>query len=386
MKKFLVATIFFLLLLPLSTTKASGSIVINEIAWMGTVASVNDEWMELHNRTDGLISLDGWLLMAEDGTPEIKLSGTIPAKGFFLLERTDDSTLPSVSADLIYKGALGNNGERLKLYDATGELVDETGSSSGWSAGDNSTKQTMERKEDDTWQNSYDPGGTPRAQNSVVLTEILKLPEDKPVEDGPLTYSGGIVFNEIMPSPEGPDEAEEWIEIFNQNDFQVNLSDWKIEDTTGRITTYFFPKNAEISAKNFLVLPREETGITLNNSEDGLNIFQPNGNITDSVSYKKAPRGQSYNRFGAEWAWNTLLTPGATNAGLPRSEEIRNPETDDALFSNPDKEDKTDNNLAAIGKYLPENSSAKTIFLTAAGLAIFCTMLFIFLKKKIRIN
>src|SRR5258707_13887588 len=64
-------------------------VVLNEIAWMGTLASANDEWIELVNNTSSAINLTGWTLTAADGTPSIVLSGGIPAGGYFLLERTD---------------------------------------------------------------------------------------------------------------------------------------------------------------------------------------------------------------------------------------------------------------------------------------------------------
>jgi hypothetical protein len=84
------------------------NVAINEIAWMGRLADANDEWIELHNNTGAPINLSGWTLIAADGTPNITLTGTIPAGGYFILERTDDNSVPGVAADLIYTGALGN--------------------------------------------------------------------------------------------------------------------------------------------------------------------------------------------------------------------------------------------------------------------------------------
>ena len=94
-------------------------VVVNEVAWMGTTASTSDEWIELHNPTGSPVDLTGWTLTAADGTPSINLAGVIPAHGYFLLERTDDNTVPSTPADLIYTGALENGGETLSLRDAT---------------------------------------------------------------------------------------------------------------------------------------------------------------------------------------------------------------------------------------------------------------------------
>ncbi|PIP22618.1 MAG: hypothetical protein COZ91_00660 [Candidatus Nealsonbacteria bacterium CG_4_8_14_3_um_filter_39_7] len=141
-------------------------VAINEIAWMGTKTSANDEWLELYNKSNQDINLEGWVLKANDGSPEIKLKGSILSLGYFLLERTDDNTLPAIKADQIYKGALGNNGEKLELYDNLGTLIDSVDCHSKWLAGDNSSKQTMERA-NNNWQTSENPGGTPKAENSA---------------------------------------------------------------------------------------------------------------------------------------------------------------------------------------------------------------------------
>lgn len=163
-----------------------GDLIVNEVAWMGTQASASDEWIELFNPTSGDIDLTGWTLAAMDGTPSVALSGTIAAKGFFLLERTDDDTVKGVVADKIYTGALSNSGETLTLIDGFGNTIDTLNFAGvGWPAGDNTNKLTMERinalsgGEEANWanndgvtRNGLDVGdkpinGTPKALNSV---------------------------------------------------------------------------------------------------------------------------------------------------------------------------------------------------------------------------
>jgi phosphatidylserine/phosphatidylglycerophosphate/cardiolipin synthase-like enzyme len=183
MKKKILSFSLFLLMtfstfsfLPNRATAASpNDVVINEISWMGTTVDYNNEWIELYNNTSVSISLTGWTLKAIDGAPAINLSGSIPAKGYYLLERTSDATVTEATADLIYTGALGNTGETLELRDNGGTLVDSVNS---WYAGDNTTKATMERikslvsgTDSSNWQTSvatYSGGyGTPKKANSL---------------------------------------------------------------------------------------------------------------------------------------------------------------------------------------------------------------------------
>jgi len=146
-------------------------VLINEIAWMGRPDSANDEWIELRNNSDKEIALLGWQLVSQSGNIKVAFGGNdkiLPRK-FFLLERTDDTSVPNVSAQKIYVGVLSNEGERLMLFDEECKLVDEVDGASGWSAlgGNNDTKQTLERASSSfSWQTSRDPLGTPGAENS----------------------------------------------------------------------------------------------------------------------------------------------------------------------------------------------------------------------------
>ena len=216
------SAILFLILIPSITAAANPlDVVINEIAWMGTTNSANDEWLELYNNTDNSINLDGWQLIAQDGTPKITLSGIIPVNSFYLLERTNDDTVPGISADKIYTGALGNNGENLKLYDSSNNVIDGVDCSTGWFAGLGKPEyKTMERinslvgsSDSSNWQTSQNPGGTPKTKNSIVVqTEPqpqTKFDEPAVGDSHQQVYPSGIIINEILPSPKGQDEKEE---------------------------------------------------------------------------------------------------------------------------------------------------------------------------------
>jgi len=178
--------------LPSSLPTPPLSVVINEIAWMGTLSSANDEWIELHNPTKETIDLTGWKLISlTDNSPNIILSGQILPLGFYLLERTNDNTISDISADKIYTGSLNNSEcEVLALYDKNDYLIDQTicQDNGNWPAGKASPNYvSMERinprktgKDILNWQdnkpqikqNGLDASqkpisGTPKSENSV---------------------------------------------------------------------------------------------------------------------------------------------------------------------------------------------------------------------------
>lgn len=174
---------------------------------------------------------------------------------------------------------------------------------------------------------------------------------------------------------------EEWIEIFNKNNFEVNLSGWQIQDIRGKTKTYIFPEGTKISPQSFLVLSRKTSKITLNNNGDGLNLVLPNGEIRDQVSYEKAPTGKSYNRTDAGWTWSDTLTPGSENiipAQIIKEEEEK--EEAGGAAEIPEK------GLAGISQSFPKSSRGLFVLLTAFVIAIFSGIIVFILKKKLKLE
>ncbi len=184
---------------------AAPTVVINEIAWGGTRAGSQDEWIELRNCTASAVDLTGWVLVIGDSqvplseaagsTAEVRATAIAP-NDFLLLERTDDTTVSDVVADIIYRGSLPNTGGSLRLLDASGATIDEVVvGEEGWpagSAGDGAIPYaTMERVDPaemgSAWRTndglvvcgldaSGAPlAGTPRAANSATV-DYLKSP------------------------------------------------------------------------------------------------------------------------------------------------------------------------------------------------------------------
>lgn len=154
----------------IAPTLTHAGVQINEIAWMGGVGNANAEWIELFN-TDGTdVSLAGWTITSAGTAPNITLTGSILANGYYILERTSDASAPTVTADQIYTGALSNSGDTLALKDQTGTQFDQVVGGSNWESigGDNATKKTPQRN-GGSWITA-DP--TPRALNNTGTTVV----------------------------------------------------------------------------------------------------------------------------------------------------------------------------------------------------------------------
>lgn len=413
----------YFLIFPNLIFAATNDIIINEITWMGTEVSHNDEWLELYNNTETDIDLNGWTLKASDGSPNITLEGIVTSGGYFLMERTDDSTVPNIEADLIYTGALGNTGENLELRDSQNNLIDSVNFPDSWPAGNNDTKQTMERI-NNTWQTSQNPSGTPKAQNSggtetdpqdgeeqsleetgsgtaapapanqppvaYAGTDITALINQEIIFDGslssdsnndPLTYfwnfgdgatdteqiskhtylypgqyivsllvndgefsdldiitvniyNKSIIISEFIPDPEGKDQENEWIELFNQSSQIANLTNWRLDDQDGGSSPFIFPANSLIAPNQFLILIRPITKIALNNDNDQVRLIYPDGSLATEVNYlAEKKEGFSIAFDGYNYLWTKIPTPGSAN--IISSSEL-DTETENISKNNPE--------------------------------------------------
>jgi hypothetical protein len=215
------------------TALGTPAVVVNEIAWGGTAAGSQDEWVELRNCTASSIDLTGWVLVlggarvplsvVAESTLEVRAS-TIEPNGFLLLERTDDTTVSTVAGDILYKGSLSNAGVAIQLQDAAGNVIDEVAvGEAGWPAGcvgDGAVPfATMERVDPaemgDAWRTNdglvvcgLDAAGgaiagTPRAANSATIN-YAKAPrvELQSPEGGDWTCPVAIEWRAV--DPDGP--------------------------------------------------------------------------------------------------------------------------------------------------------------------------------------
>ncbi|MDO8752099.1 MAG: lamin tail domain-containing protein, partial [Candidatus Wolfebacteria bacterium] len=219
---------------------------INEVAWMGGVRSANDEWIELKNTSGGRLDISGWQVVDKGQQIRVlfKEGAVLPAGGFYLLERTDDDSVLGISADAIYAGGLSNSDEGLRLFDGNCRLIDEVLAAPSWPAGDNSSKGTMERKNDLSWQTSGVQGGTPRAENTVIQPSAGGSPTSPsspsqssststpPSEESLATSSARSVFVSEFQVASEENAKYEFVELYNAGSSAIDLSGWDLKKRT----------------------------------------------------------------------------------------------------------------------------------------------------------
>jgi hypothetical protein len=200
-------------------------VIISEVAWAGTAANAQDEWIELRNLGSEPVDLAGWSVQwrrTRPVAPEdyvwkvVELSGTLAAagdlpagpetdtsgvsvrvddpsglwwrvsydpdrdtRGYFLLERTRDDVVKDVSSSMLYDAnrsptlALSDLGEVIVLVNARGGVVDTANAANvgrdAWAGGSQSTFGSMER---------IDPFGPDVAENWSTNAGVVTRGED----------------------------------------------------------------------------------------------------------------------------------------------------------------------------------------------------------------
>ncbi len=311
---------------PNFTPNATRALIINEVAWMGTRSNTSADWLEIYNPGTTDINLSGWTL--NSSSEIISLYGVARAGSFFLIESIDDNTVIDKKADLIIITAdpFSNIGDSLVLKDPSGTAVDTANSNGGaWPAGtDYPDACSMERipgqiDSDFAWVTSTGSSGaicgTPKTRNSSLpLTATPTKTATGTITQTPTkvpsfanTY---LVINEIAWMGTAANSNAEWIEIFNPNEFPVNLAGWILRAPAGPLNIHL---DGNIKSGGYYLLEREDDLNTIKNitadkvyfgalmpdTGQDIELVAPDGKVKDSVKTINGywPAGSGYPEY-----------------------------------------------------------------------------------------
>lgn len=278
-------------------------IIINEVAWMGTENSASDEWIELRNMWGIPADISGWQFLDKDNQIKIvfKEGSIIPAGGFYLLERTDDNSVPDVPADVIYSGAVNDTNEALYIYDKDCRLEDEVTAFPDWQAGDKAERRSMERLDDIYWYDYQGIGnngilGTPKVENSPPPADFFGGVAVAAKEEQPY-FPPDILISEVQIL--GDETIYDFIELFNQGEKSADISGFQLKKKSSSGTEYsvrLFPEGTVIPAKGYFIWANSDysaSGLILADNistqtlaeNNSVVILDKNKSVIDSVAW-----------------------------------------------------------------------------------------------------
>lgn len=298
-------------------------LVISEIMYDASGADSGHEWIEVHNSgPDALTVSSTWRFFDGFNHNINLLSGTttIASDGFFILADNADNflldypeflgvvldtvmSLPNSSSSIALSLDEGTTYSAEVLYDSS------WGGSNGFSL----------QKVNDVWQESCDLGGTPGQANSECVVEDDPPADDEvPADTEPELNEAwvNIIISEFLPNPIGSDD-EEWVELFNNGDVPIALNGFALGDNSSRRFTIaeVDETTLNLGARTYLLLPKSQTGISLNNSGgDAVKLYNPEGVLQETIEYSGvAWEGRSFARSDSGFVWTKNPSPGSVN-------------------------------------------------------------------------
>jgi len=293
------------------------SVEINEINYIGytdwkdNAPSSNDEFIELKNSNPAVsISLSGWTLRIVSGAGDktIALSGNITDYLVIRKITSSQTSLPPIDKVINITstnfGSLSNTaGAYIELRNNLGVTIDAVNFRDKWPQTTTNT-QSLHKVSNLVWEVK------PHSPLNIVST-----PTPTPTPEPEKIVYGGVIISEIYPNP--AEGGKEFVELYNTTDKDIDLNNWKLDDIPDNSTlpnSTIQTLSEIIPAKGFLVL--EDGGalkIGLNNDQDSVILYDPNGTIQSQVDYKNSPKGSSYMYIDSKWLWNTTPSPNAVN-------------------------------------------------------------------------
>jgi len=342
-----------LLAFPASTAFAATAPVLISEVQTGSSAGASDEFIELYNNSELTIDLSEYtieyysasataFLPLGSPTQTLHLSGNLYPKGYFLATSTG---YLSATSNLAFSATLADGGGTLRLVRSGSSTEDVL----GWGTAKlyETAAHTKPGNGKSLSRVSVDEGILVDTNNNQQDFELLTIPtpsniniappitdpeptEPEPVPDPdptpepapetppvvvPTANSLPLAITEILPNPASPatDEDDEYIELYNPNDHEVQLSGYRLE--TGNSFSYKYTfSGGTIPAFGYVVLYSKDSNLTLSNTSGAAHLLDPNGVVISEITdYEDADDGSAWALIGGTWQWTLTPTPGGGN-------------------------------------------------------------------------
>ncbi|MDP9353021.1 MAG: lamin tail domain-containing protein, partial [Chloroflexota bacterium] len=169
-------------------------------------------------------------------------------------------------------------------------------------------------------------GGTSAPEAPMLFDNISleqKLPPTPTTAPTTTPYPHVEIYvNEVLSQPDtdwngdgSVDTNDEWVELYNKGDSDVDLDEWVIDDGPGG-SDPFMLRSLFIRSDGYFVLFSSATGLRLNDSGDQVRLYRSDGALADDLHVPPLDPDQSVGRYpdgGSELSTDWLPTLGKPN-------------------------------------------------------------------------
>lgn len=122
-----------------------------------------------------------------------------------------------------------------------------------------------------------------------------------------------LKITELLPNAVGGDEGNEFIEIFNPNNIDIDLTNYYLV-ISGVGRPFNFPFGSHIAAGEYLAFSNDDIKFTLLNTTNTVQITSKTGDLFDETpAYVNPKEGFSWAIIDNVWQYTNQLTPNAVN-------------------------------------------------------------------------
>lgn len=296
-----------------------------------------DQWFEIYNPNNFQVNVAGYYVSINGNPTQFMIPNTnpyrttIPANGFILIWCDNEPTEDSNHTDF----TLNTSGGTIVL---TGPDASTTVDSYTYSA--MAADASYGRSSDGAPSSIIFNEPTPRVSNTLILIEPA------------LVY-----INEVMPAnqtdvEDNAGEREDWIEIYNPNNFDVNLSGYYLSDNQDNPMKWqipsTYPDSVTVEANSWMLFYPDEdmtqgvlhASFRLSNNGEWVGLYSQDGfSLADEIEWAHINPDTSYGRItdgNPDWWMFVGTTPDASNGeGVLNVNEEEEDKMNISFYPNP---------------------------------------------------
>lgn len=152
--------------------------------------------------------------------------------------------------------------------------------------------------------------------NDIVREQkkiMISVPDTSLLLSGAGQFAKTIRVTEIFPDPEGSDTEDEFVELYNEGEYEVDISGWYIDDAEGGSRAFRIVEGTVIGPHQYMIFERIVTRIALNNTEDRVRLLFPDKTLAEEIILTEVVEGAAYTKQESAWVWSGVSTPGEMN-------------------------------------------------------------------------